>query len=749
MQEIHQILSSKGEKDIKRLLLEPLAILLQQTDTPDAILAAKILKIPEDSWENIVAQTHFSKGLMKENDKFWKRHLDLLLESDILNSVNVKEYIEPYFLALDPIMTVQVLLNKLKQPDVHSLTISTASRLLRKILKKNSLLEMHIRSSQDWEYWITLVFSIPSKLSNVLHSGNAWFDSDVFFTEIASQLFKLVQELSPEEMDCAKVVVAKMMRLNLAHLFVPRLAENLDEKWKVLEDLSSFESEKFVEGWLLCMDPTIVRYSPRFAPILFNRHILAKPLPPKTSFQVLDVLCAEESVWSMIEKVGQWLIQDITISLETHFRHTCILLHLLTKLDVDASAVDSFLADVVPPHLASTTRVIHQRGMVLAEEFSRVAAKWRKSSEVLKFDVEETQEVITLRKIVHQTPVKNLEGEVPKEAQEKQKPVEEGVSHEDDLQPFDLESSDSSGEETRIKAPRYILELIDYLSASDDVEKQKAGIKALDVVQRLTKAELEDFGETLVLLLLRLQNDYDLPRFEESQKTALGVLLEKAVETGVKSVISAFIKPIYERNRTLSMRILLLEVITTFLSADVVKKQARTPADLGRVKTEPMQTRRFASAPPPTAISDPLSKYGMGEALVSTLIGLVGYTGNQWDPIREMTRENGDKDGATLVLTLLIKAATSGIWRCRNLPAVRGMATIVWELCFDLRFLTPNGSLLTTIMMAMLIVLSLKESVVATEQVEIVGEWMWSIVQDGTNEQKELAMEVIKGLKQV
>jgi len=778
-----------------RGVTEPLAFcVLQKMETfPDARVAAEVLQCPQKSWKETLADSEYFKTAtddelvaLKHDKTVWKRHLGDLTSPNVLKCMDADEFklIEQYVLNLDPYLVMQTLLQKLGEKHLHSSTISAVSKLLKLLVRENPLDTMLDRG----EAWAAMLFSIPSKLANVLHSGpRDWFDEDVFYKKRAEEVVKLAK--SNADISLLTKLVSKLVRLNRSSLILPHLQNADISTWKnIIPELSSAELDKFVDAFVTTLPSDTTWFTPlltsRLVQTLLNKHLLASPLSRDRAAPVCQMVLRDKSVdegWEVLEKVADWVIEGVNIGGPSHARHCFILLYMLSllqpSLDVSfGDKLDSLLARIVTPHLRSVSSAVHTRGLVLAEEVSRVTSAVR-GGECVTFDLESV-EGEELRGIVLGGMEKREKDGEKKEPQQREVMRVEHV-HEPDLPPYALSESEAESEaeeadpksHAKLRAPTYIIDLISYLSSHDDVEKQRVGLSAaMTLLPNMSSGEVRDHGALLVSLFLRLHNDFDLPKFDSVQKDALRALLDLGVKNGVDSVPRAFIDAVYERNRTLSMRLTVLEVVIMYLAADPITQRARTPADLGRVaanresvdevvKRVEARTRRFQSAPPPTTKSDPLASFGMAEKVVTTLIGRIGYTGNSWDVLRELTRAGGDVDSAVLVLVMLVKAGSVGVYRCRNLPAIEAMATVMWQLCCEMRFMSisqvaneANG-VLRSVLVGMAVVLGLADvvvgNVVGVECVDGVSEWMWSVVQDGSVELKELAMEVLHGLKKV
>ncbi|KAI9010650.1 telomere length regulation protein-domain-containing protein [Hyaloraphidium curvatum] len=263
----------------------------------------------------------------------------------------------------------------------------------------------------------------------------------------------------------------------------------------------------------------------------------------------------------------------------------------------------------------------------------------------------------------------------------------------------------------KIMPPVYVRELLAYLRASsEDVTKQELALQhAVSVIRAMHDMDWTDHGPELALSLVRLDDSYELDDFDKLRGTAL----RETVSRGAKHVIPALVSAFYDRNFSLSQRLLLLDCLASaardLSSLDddpalddptLVSVSAATSKSLDGVpsgRAESLQalseriaenTRRFsrksvvdrAKKPPKPNRWTPHA-----EAAILPLIGRLGSRSNAWDPLR-----NGGSE-TPLLLDRLLMCATAMVWCSAHLLAMRRLCRELFDFAWSLRTLPSSA----------------------------------------------------------
>ncbi|CAB5177618.1 unnamed protein product [Rhizophagus irregularis] len=345
---------------------------------------------------------------------------------------------------------------------------------------------------------------------------------------------------------------------------------------------------------------------------------------------------------------------------------------------------------------------------------------------------------------------------------------------EDDFVPYPMkEESDDDDDDNvesmpqtkkkKILSPVYIIDLLFYLKASDDPDKLEVALKAAENLIREKSEfgmELDDHAVELARILIGLQNNFDLNRFEENRHAAMVALICGSPKIAVPYIIQQF----FEKKYSLAEKYMILSVLSTGareLAGLQVKKNIEDKKELDTLSQEisklnliPLKTlkndkvRRFSSKPLVESMRT-TSVNRFNELAAKTFF--FPLTTGFWNLARDRSRGNFMND-PTLVQRYVTTLGM--IVQCSiNTISLSQITREFWDLIFSLRFFDDPAVLSSLLfgISAILNVLSERELAESfgKELVES-QQWVTTIFESKINEQvQSMAAWVLVKIKEI
>lgn len=305
--------------------------------------------------------------------------------------------------------------------------------------------------------------------------------------------------------------------------------------------------------------------------------------------------------------------------------------------------------------------------------------------------------------------------------------------------------------------------LLSYLKAPDDPDKLEVALKAAENLIREKSEfgmELDDHAVELARILIGLQNNFDLNRFEENRHAATVALICGSPKIAVPYIIQQF----FEKKYSLAEKYMILSVLSTGareLAGLQVKKSIEDKKELDTFSQEisklnliPLKTlkndkvRRFSSKPLVESMRT-TSVNRFNELAAKTFF--FPLTAGFWNLARDRSRGNFMND-PTLVQRYITTLGM--IVQCSiNTISLSQITREFWDLIFSLRFF-DDPAVLSSILFgisAILNVLSERELAESfgKELVES-QQWVATIFESKVNEQvQSMAAWVLVKIKEI
>ncbi|CAB4424498.1 unnamed protein product [Rhizophagus irregularis] len=484
-----------------------------------------------------------------------------------------------------------------------------------------------------------------------------------------------------------------------------------------------------------------------------------------------------------------------------------IIFGYLPKYTLIKAAISREITPGITQWLQSTSEESRKLGMVTAEMLSKLIDV---SENVLDFelnpedkDVKYLRQLVELKDGIVNLPDIDYEENVEEkfsyqenentinnelESATHQNEVKSGVSveiensnesvvdsdDEDDFVPYPMkEESDDDDDDNvesmpqtkkkKILSPVYIIDLLFYLKASDDPDKLEVALKAAENLIREKSEfgmELDDHAVELARILIGLQNNFDLNRFEENRHAAMVALICGSPKIAVPYIIQQF----FEKKYSLAEKYMILSVLSTGareLAGLQVKKNIEDKKELDTLSQEisklnliPLKTlkndkvRRFSSKPLVESMRT-TSVNRFNELAAKTFF--FPLTTGFWNLARDRSRGNFMND-PTLVQRYVTTLGM--IVQCSiNTISLSQITREFWDLIFSLRFFDDPAVLSSLLfgISAILNVLSERELAESfgKELVES-QQWVTTIFESKINEQvQSMAAWVLVKIKEI
>ncbi|GBB92380.1 hypothetical protein RclHR1_00200013 [Rhizophagus clarus] len=344
---------------------------------------------------------------------------------------------------------------------------------------------------------------------------------------------------------------------------------------------------------------------------------------------------------------------------------------------------------------------------------------------------------------------------------------------EDDFVPYPMsEESDDDDDvvepipqtkKKKILSPVYIIDLLSYLKASDDPDKLEVAMKAAENLIREKSdfgTELDDHAIELARVLIGLQNNFDLNRFEENRHAAMAAIICGSPKIAVPFIIQQF----FEKKYSLAERYMILSVLSTGareLAGLQVKKSIENKKELDILSQEiselnltPLKTfkndkvRRFSSKPLVESMRT-TSVNRFNELAAKTFF--FPLTAGFWNLARDRCTGNFMNDP-----TLVQKYVTTLgiIVQCSiNTISLSQITREFWDLIFSLRFF-DDPTVLSSILFGISVILNVLSERELAESFgkELVEsqQWVTTIFENKINEQvQSMAAWVLVKIKEI
>ncbi|KAI9597513.1 hypothetical protein BDF19DRAFT_411956 [Syncephalis fuscata] len=412
----------------------------------------------------------------------------------------------------------------------------------------------------------------------------------------------------------------------------------------------------------------------------FVKHIASVPCQHNTKVDIQSQLLNQIiSYWGdlmFIQSANQFKQLNVTHAI-------FVMIKYFAPKIVENIAHTSVFLDGVNRRLDSTVSLYRKIGMITAESFSNIASP---TDSKLNFELDKDDpEVVTDTLDDPDAIIQSIDA----------------ISEEEEEEEEEKEEKDDVSEENgawKTKKPKYLRDLIQYLSCEDDVDKWMVGIiAAAELIHIVHNQDLAVWVIPLTRRLVYLQDVYEQPEFIPCLCAALTVLMEKS-EVATEQIIDF----IGNRDCSLSRRVLLLECLR------------QTTHRLNQLPTSTDKKSKI-SKPSGTVVWT-----SMRLSLQSPQHGTTQWMQRHSTVIHHLLNLSVNADNRhlmlqdTLVLRPYIATLSDMISLSKNAPDIWPLCNTLLELLMPLRY-HPNAEILEVVLIGLISVVSALNANVHTD----------------------------------
>lgn len=486
-------------------------------------------------------------------------------------------------------------------------------------------IEKYRSNKERYKGLISLIFSIPDKISNAFNKDNIGHDH----IKISNSLKKtgFFQKLADSIKEYDELLISKYCVLDMADVIWSH-----DFKETELAELTLNLPTSSCSPFLLSMlDMKEPEFSKAVLSVLFstnerikylisNYYITKKLISDKAFNTIMEFLVGQGLANETIEVVGKIWSRHTSVALmetELHSQLSRVILKMLdhtTKEQLENSEAVKLIINGVTAHIGLVREKSRKLGLMVGEKITSIILP----EHPLKFDElhqdEEKEENDPLSRFNTEPPPINVLNGVNK-AKEKEKSksgdtinifgewndgIENDDSDDSDSDPFiPYKIEDNVGiDGTVVYYPSNIVKLFQTdENDSDRYKKWQTGISnAKGAVEVMTDNEAKSTGADFLRTLLSVENEYNMDEFEDLRREAIVKLMTRFPEEGCNLVIKEISN---SKSYSLSRKITLMACIA-YAAVELAelpkpKRNDIIEGHMLRLK-DPAKTRRWGSA---------------------------------------------------------------------------------------------------------------------------------------------------------